>query len=162
MRGGNAMKYRFLSMGILCLSFVTSVQAATCSVSAQNMNFGVYDLVSALDSSATLTVVCSRTKPGNEKVSYTLSLSVGAGSFAMRELRYASSVMYYNLYQDAARTSVWGDGSQVFSDNLNIPPGSLSSSRQHTVYGRIPGNQTELEVGTYSSPAPIVVTITYD
>ena len=157
------MNIRLLEAGLVLLMFLPSAYAANCSVSAQDINFGVYDLVNALDSSATVTVDCTRTKPGNEKVSYTVGLGVGAGSYSAREMRSGVSVMYYNLYSDAGRVMVWGDGgsaSRVIGE-IRIPPISLSASANHTVYGRIPGNQGNLEPGVYSSPAPIVVTVEY-
>jgi len=155
------MKIKFL--GLMWLMFLPSAYAANCSVSAQDINFGVYDLVNALDSSATVTVDCTRTKPGKEKVGYTISLGVGAGSYSAREMRSGVSVMYYNLYSDAGWVMVWGDGGAASSviGEISIPPFSLSASANHTVYGRIFGNQGSLEPGTYSSPAPIVVTLEY-
>ena len=156
------MNIRLLAAGLL-LMLLPSAYAADCSVSAQSMNFGEYDLVNLLDSSAVLTVECTRTKPGNEKVNYALSLSVGAGSYSARELRKGSSVMYYNLYSDVARSVVWGDGgaaSRVLGA-IEIPPHVDTTSATHVIYGRIPGNQSTLEPGGYSSPAPIVVTVEY-
>jgi spore coat protein U-like protein len=150
-------------LGVVWLMMTSAAFAADCSVSAQDINFGEYDLVSALDSSGTLTVSCRKTKSGNETVNYTLSLSVGAGSYGGRELRNGGSTMFYNLYSDVSRTVVWGDGGGAarVSGRIRMRLFMSNASADHTVYGRIPGNQGNLEPGVYSSPAPIVVTVEY-
>jgi len=158
------MKLKIWSAGLVWLMLCPAVYAANCSVSAQGMSFGEYDLVNPLDSTAVLTVECTRTKPGNEKVSYALSLSVGAGSYGARELTGGvHSVMLYNLYTSASHSVVWGDGGAAsrVPGAIEIPPKIDTTLATHTVYGRIFGNQSSLEPGAYSSPAPIVVMLEY-
>ncbi len=55
----------------------------------------------------------------------------------------------YNLYLDAARTTIWGDGTggtQVYS-NAN-PPNNTNVTV--TIYGRIPASQ-DVSAGSYTN-----------
>lgn len=122
---------------------------ADCTVSAQSVVFGNYDVFSAqpLDGAGNIGVSCS---PG---ASYTLSLSTGGGSYSQRELTGDTHILYYNLYTSASRSVVWGDGIGG--------TGTVSGSGEganHTVYGRIPAGQN-LPVGSYSDT--IIVTVTF-
>jgi len=137
---------------------------ATCNVDAQSLDFGVYDLVNALDSSSNITVTCTRSGSGAAQADYLITLSVGSGSYSAREMSNgASGILYYNLYRDPARAIVWGgDVTSGVVGSLKITPADPPTlSIIHPVYGRIPGNQSSVDAGTYSSPAPITVTMTY-
>ena len=60
-----------------------------------------------------------------------------------------SEPLNYNLYRDAARTAIWGDGTggtQVYSD----PRTPRNQNVTLTVYGRIPAGQ-DVSVGTYTN-----------
>jgi spore coat protein U-like protein len=59
---------------------------------------------------ATLLVTC-RGKIG-ERVNLHLRLTSGDGDFRQRIMRSGTDVLPYNLYLDASRLQVWGDGSQ--------------------------------------------------
>lgn len=157
------MKSIKYALSIPVFLMASSLYAATCNISATNLDFGEYDLVNPLDVASTMTVSCSRPFLLPETVLYSLSLSVGGGSYSARELINASSRMYYNLYSDASRLVIWGDGGAAsrVTGEIRLPLGTLSGSQVHDVYGRIPGGQGDLEVGFYTSPAPIVVTLQY-
>jgi len=136
----------------------------TCEINAQSLDFGLYDLVNALDSSSNITVSCTLSGNGAAQADYVITLSVGGGSYSAREMSNgAGGILYYNLYSDAARAKVWGgDATSGVAGSLKITPSDPPTrSITHPVYGRIPGNQSSLAPGAYSSPAPIVVTMTY-
>jgi spore coat protein U-like protein len=65
-----------------------------------------------------------------------------------------SDLLNYNLFTDAARSAVWGDGTQGTS--------TLSSKVQRnkpwvaTVYGRIPAGQN-VPVGLYSDTLTVTI-----
>jgi len=42
--------------------------------------------------------------------SFQVALNKGQGSFAARQLQSGANVLYYNLYTDALRSLIWGDG----------------------------------------------------
>ena len=147
----------------MCLSLPAG--AATCSLSATGLNFGVYDLVNAISSTSSITLSCSRSlgEFGNRRIPYQIELSTGGGSYAAREMVNGTSIMRYNLYADATRTAVWGDGtggSVPVDGILRIPPFALSEQTEHTVYGMVFPNQGDLESGTYFS-SPITVIVSY-
>ncbi|HES76149.1 MAG TPA: SCPU domain-containing protein [bacterium] len=157
------LRFVFLT-GLLCVTLIPVVYAANCSVSAQGLNFGEYDLVNSLAGSADLTVSCTKTKFfGTDTANYEIELSTGSGSYSAREMISGASVLYYNLYTDATRATVWGNGvsSATVSGQIRMPPFVFSGSSTHTVYGLIPSNQSDVEPGAYTSPAPITVTVNY-
>jgi spore coat protein U-like protein len=112
---------------------------------ASDLAFGAYDPLSAvpLDSTATIRYRCP---PGQIT---RITLDAGAsGSFAWRELRSGSEVLRYNLYLDAARTAVWGDGTGGSSSG----PGQTSTTGGVTtawVFARVPASQ-DVSAGVYS------------
>ena len=154
-----------LFSALFALLLIQPVRAATCSVSAGGLDFGVYDLVNAISSTSTITLSCTRSlgELGNRNIPYQIELSTGGGSYAAREMYNGTSIMRYNLFTDATHTAVWGDGtgaSASVSDRLRIPPFALSEQTEHTVYGMVFPNQGGIESGTYFSN-PITVIVSY-
>lgn len=135
--------------------------ALTCSLSAIATSFGVYAPFSAmpLDSAGSVTVTCEGLL--GLLVSYEVQLSTGSsGSYAPRRLNGPGYQLDYNLYIDAARSSVWGDGSggtTTVSDNYTLSV-LFSVVRNYTVYGRMPAGQN-VAPGSYTDT--ITVTINY-
>lgn len=136
---------------LLALALMLSVQHlwAQCSINIQSVSFGGYDVFNSqpTDGIGSIGVTC------NASASYTISLSAGGGSYSQRLMASGAYRLGYNLFIDASRTSVWGDGTAgtaVLSGN--------GTAANHTVYGRIPARQNA-HVGSYSDS--IVVTLTY-
>jgi len=122
---------------------------AACTVSTTSVAFNPYDVFNTLnnDITGTVTVRC------NPSQAYTLSLSKGAGTYASRSLVNGPFILGYNLYTDAARTTIWGDG----TSGTSTVSGNAKNAT-HTVYARIPARQNA-RMGSYTDT--IVVTITY-
>lgn len=142
-------KIRVLTFITLLGTLPSIAMGANCSVRATPMNFGNYDGFSTtnLDSSSTITISCA---PSN--TSYTISLDGGLhGPINNRTMRAANGndKLTYNLYTDASRSIIWGNG----SGSTQTVPGS--SSFPITVYGRIPPGQNA-GVSSYND----IVTIT--
>ena len=95
-------------------------------------------------------------------VGYTLSLSRGSsGTFAPRQMRAGTANLSYNLFRDAARAQVWGDGTNstgTVAGTANFVWFQTSQSSNHTVYGRVPALQNA-SPGSYTDT--IVLTITF-
>ena len=163
------------SMGtILALFLATCAQVAHaggCSVSSTGLAFGPYQtlafagkLASAdVSSTATISIRCTGISLGG---SYTLSLGpTAAGGAAINPRRMANSnggdPMLFNAYTDAARTTIWGDGStgSQFAGTIAINLLGVQNF-SHTVYGKIPSGQKTLKAGSFSS-AP-TMTLTYN
>ena len=69
----------------------------------------------------------------------------------------SSEALTYNLYLDASRTTIWGDGTggtQAYSD----PSAKKNQSVTVTIYGRIPAGQ---DVSAVSYSNTITATINF-
>ncbi len=117
-----------LLAGCLLLGASTAA-AAACNISPQGVSFGNYDPLShsALDGIGNVNVSCDASS------SFTVSLGTGDGTVEDRRMTGGASQLAYNLYKDASRLLVWGDGGGDVSSN--------GTSVDLTIYGRIPGAQ---------------------
>lgn len=122
---------------------------AACSMSVTGVAFGAYDPFSStsLDSAGNIAVTCD--------AAYTLTLSAGAGSYAGRQMSNGSSTLVYNLFVDAARSLVWGDGS---GGTATVSGSASASTVDYPVYGRLPARQN-VTAGSYGDS--IVVTLSF-
>ena len=143
----------------------TAHAAIGCSVSTSGVGFGDYDplLATPDDSSADIAVTCTRqifVDPFS--VSYTLSLSRGSsGTFSPRRMNAGTAQLNYNLYVDAARAEVWGDGTNstaTVDGTAAFVWFQTSKTNTHTVYGRVPARQ-DAAPGVYADT--IITTITF-
>jgi spore coat protein U-like protein len=150
----------------LLLGLSSMAHAQSCSVSSTSVAFGVYDPIgssSPLDGSGQIAVDCV---PNN--VMFTAGLSTGgSGTYFSRRLAAGSDTLQYNLYLDAARTNVFGDGSggtQTATCITGITAyGCIGSNpsgqgRRATLpfYGRIPAGQ-DVAAGLYSDTIQVIV-----
>jgi len=124
------------------IAFASGAHAACTIFSAVGPAFGTYDTLSTapLDAVGTIAYQCSPPKP-------TVQISTGSsGTYSARTMRSGAATLRYNLYLDAARTMIWGDGSAgTFTDSPN--PGNVT--RSIPIYGRVPANQ-DAASGSYS------------
>lgn len=130
----------------------------TCSIdSVVDVAFGGYDVFDAapVDTSGTVTYTCSGAI-STDVVAIELSQG-GAGSFFPRALANGAYSLEYNLFLDAARTEVWGDGTNG-SSRYTLTGTANNATVSVTVYGRIPALQN-VAVGNYSDT--ITVTLQY-
>lgn len=136
----------------------------SCSVAINSqVAFGVYNPLpgSAADTAGRFTVTCDVTLGVLD--TYTVALGKGgSGSYAPRKMASGANTLSYNLYLDAARTTVWGDGSGGTS---LVSDGSLLGLlghyvRVYDVYGRILANQQTAHPGSYADT--VTITVTYN
>lgn len=156
---------RTLCLTVLALFATATAHAMDCSFSTAGVAFGVYDgtLATPTDSTGSLTLRCTHTGGGATRTGYTIALSTGSsGSFTQRQLRSGNSALNYNLFNDATRTQVWGDGtrgSTLVAGSVLVNPGRFSTSESlHTIYGRIPAQQSA-DSGVYADQ--ILVTLSF-
>ena len=152
-------------LALLCLSCAEPAAAIDCSVSSSGVAFGHYDVSQpgADDGTGTLHVTCSRQAGVDPStVSYVLWLGTGtSGSYAMRRMMSGTNWLNYNLFANAARTQVWGNGTSAtvtVPGSISFTGSQTSRSTNHSIYGRVPGQQT-VRSGSYNDT--IVVTITF-
>lgn len=135
------IKHFFYSTTALVLLYTPSLTFADCNVSSNGVSFGNYDVfvMNHTDSVGTLTVNCNVDTP------YILKLDTGSsGNFSQRKMLNGVDYLVYNIYIDAARTLVWGDG----TGGGVTKSGQTGATEQHTLYGRIPAKQN-VPVGNY-------------
>ena len=128
---------------------VTASVAAVCNVQSATLAFGAYDPAAAnLDATTTVDLTCT---PGT---TYDVGLDGGgSGNVAARQMANGGATLNYSMYQDASRTTNWGD--TVGTDTVSGTGGGGVVS--HTVYGRIPTGQF-VATGAYSDTVTITVT----
>lgn len=142
---------------LLCLCLAGEARSA-CTVSATGVDFGSYDVfvTTPLDSTGTVTVRCDQAPPADVVIA--IGPSGTSGGFIPRQMRSASSPdrLNYNLFTNAGRSTVWGDGapgtSTVFLKNVTKNRPVVT-----TIHGRIPAGQN-VSVGTYSDSLTVTIT----
>ena len=142
---------RIAAASFLLVLLMTAQAEANCTISTTSVAFGSYDVFSATPRDANGTVQIDCTPRENIQV----TLSSGSSSvFNPRTLRSGSNILNYNLFRNAARTQIWGDGSAGTSTSSanNVRNTTL------TVYGRVPAAQ-DAAVGNYADT--IVATVIF-
>lgn len=135
---------------LLVLLWSARADAAHCTISTTSVSFGSYDVFASTPTDTTGTV--SFTCTGNADV--TITLSKGGGStFNPRTLNGGADTLNYNLFRDAARTTIWGDGtgSTATYTLVNVPN---NAAQNLTIYGRIPAAQ-DVSAGTYTDSVTV-------
>ena len=126
-----------------------------CTVSAVNLTFPADDPVNTQnDGSTTVTVNCTK------NTTYTVGLTAGTttgATIAQRLMASGTDLMNYNLYTDAARSSVWGNSAGSWVSGTGA---GMGTPQALTVYGRVAGGQTKLVAATYTEAA-ITVNVTF-
>jgi spore coat protein U-like protein len=122
---------------------VSATVAKNCTLGAGTIAFGNYDPVGAnvaapLNQAGSFTVTCTK------GVAYTVSLGLGNNaSGSTRRMTNGTDFLTYELYLDAARTTVWDAANVAAGSAPNISPITL------TVYGQVAAGQN-VGVGSYS------------
>mgnify|MGYP001554342022 CR=1 FL=1 len=149
------MKCRISLLSLYLLFAAQGLAAQNCSVSATPMSFGGLESIPgpAVDSAGSVSVNC------DGPASYLIRLDAGMhgnGQFVTRKMSrvQGSGFLDYNLYRDASRTLIWGDGTGGSSSVQGSSPGAVETI---PLYGRINAGQN-LQVGDYSD----IVTVTVD
>jgi spore coat protein U-like protein len=148
------------STGALATAITATFQAQAtvnkqCTVSAVNLTFPAVDpLNTQTDGSTTVTVNCTK------NTTYTVGLTAGTtagATIAQRLMASGPDLMNYNLYTDAARSSVWGNSAGSWVSGTGA---GMGTPQALAVYGRVAGGQTNLAAATYTEAA-ITVNVTF-
>ncbi|HET7085766.1 MAG TPA: spore coat U domain-containing protein [Rhizomicrobium sp.] len=142
---------------LLILASAPAHAAATCTLSSTGVVFGAFS-GSALTFSGTVTIHCT----GSGTSNYNLKLSAGgSGTYSARRMSNGANNLTYNLYQDAAFSQIWGDG----TGGTFFPSGQIKLSPPPSVdiivpiYGSLPAQATPAP-GTYSDSVVATLTCT--
>ncbi len=140
--------------------------ALNCNITVSDVAFGAIDSLSgsATDVSSSIQVSCSEALFGlfDSTIGVCLYLDEGSGGSdgsTYRSMVQGSDSMPFNLYKDAARTQIWGSesafpagGAQRVIVTLDGVLGLLATgSVTVPVYGRVPGDISDLPGGVYVS-----------
>lgn len=140
--------FGLLARALLLLPLPLAAQAV-CRVDARPLAFGMlWDLSShGADADSLVLLDCAAATGG-------LRVSLGPGLNAVqasgRALRNGATSLPYNLYTDAARSQLWGDGTG--GSSAAMAPGNAML----TVYARIPPVPTP-RPGSYSDAVEVIV-----
>jgi spore coat protein U-like protein len=128
-------------------------QSASCTISVTSIAFGNYNVftTTADDSTGTITYRCN-----SQAANISIALSDGSSTtFSPRTMRKGTELLQYNLYRNAARTNIWGDGTGGTSVYTSANPPN-NSNVNLTIYGRIPAQQ-DVSAGNYSDTVSAVI-----
>jgi spore coat protein U-like protein len=159
MRAGTRCRAPWLVAAVVACALVGTARPAEAACALRvdaGVAFGAYSIFSPapVDTAGQFDVRCTG---GDQNATLTISLSAGlTGTYAGRRLTNGAEFLVYNLYRDAARTIVWGDGTggtQVF-----IGPANGPQRQFFDVYGRIQALQ-DAAVGAYADT--IVITVNF-
>ena len=150
------------------LAYAVSPQAEPyrCDIGNISVPHSVYDPTDSNPNSTgvgTVGVTCElKNEKQTRQVQYTVTLSRGfGGSYNPRQMRGSKGPLGYNLYLDAARVTIWGDGSGgtlPLQGALLLSPSSPTQQVIHNIYSSIPALQ-DVYAGTYTDT--ITITLTY-
>ena len=146
------MRIVYLTASVVALVAAAGRAEAACTVSTTSAIFGTYDVFnpSANASTATITYRCG----GDKDILITLSKG-SSSTFTPRTLRNGTEVLQYNLYRDAAFSTIWGDGtSGTTTYTIKNPPNNQDVVL--TVYGSIPAQQ-DVAVGSYADALTVTI-----
>jgi len=146
------------ALGVLVLGVPLKALAIQCRISVNPINFGIYQPLTTahLDVTGQVQVRC-QAQPG------TFSIIIGPGNSGDQLARTLSAgggnILLYNLFRDAARSQIWGDGTPPSF----VVTGSRTSLGRPTfynypVYGRIFADQAP-DPGLYTDN--LVVTVLF-
>ena len=146
---------RLLALALIC-ACPQSAWAGSCSFSSSGgtlVDFGVYIALGGdLNKQGNLSFNCLPT--GLELlVNYTVTLSSGlSGNVLERRMYQGAGSLRYNLFRDAARTQVFGDG----NSGTATVAGSCAALCTVPVYGRLYGAQTGT-AGGYADAVTVTI-----
>jgi spore coat protein U-like protein len=146
------------AVAALVLSVPLEALAIQCRIRVNPINFGIYEPLTLvhLDVTGQIQVRC-QAQPG------TFSVTIGPGISGNQLARTLSAgggkLLLYNLFRDAARSQIWGDGTPPSF----VVTGSRTSKGRPTfynfpVYGRIYADQAP-DPGLYNDN--LVVTVLF-
>jgi spore coat protein U domain-containing protein, fimbrial subunit CupE1/2/3/6 len=137
---------------LLMIAEPFSAQAA-CSLTSTSILFGSYDIFSStpLDTLGQIIFRCSN---NDHNISISLDKG-GAPTFDPRRLLNGASTLSYNLYLDAARTTIWGDGTGG-TQSFFVQNPTNNRDISIPLYGRIPAGQST-SAGNYSNTLTVTI-----
>lgn len=163
---------KHLMAGICMACLGSAAQAAQCNLNVTDLSFGTVMQMDPLpsDVQGTVSVQCQAEVadlmgiPATATVDYVLRLNGGgSGDPAQRRMQGPGAMLAYNIFTDAGRQVVWGDGNNgtvpqtgefVFSE-LQVLQGTPQSA-DFISYARIPAN-INVAPGAYADAVTVTL-----
>ena len=135
---------------------VSATVTTNCTISTAALAFGLYDPVvthasTDLDGTGTVTVACTK----GSTATVGLGLGANASGTTRRLTDGSSNYLTYEMYQNAGRTTLWGNSG---GDLLSPVAAPSKTARDFSVYGRIVSNQ-DATAGSYTDT--VVATVNF-
>jgi spore coat protein U-like protein len=145
-------------VGVVCWPSTGSDAALLgCEISTAAVPFGNYNVFSSNDTDQTGSVSYNCFLAVSVNVRINLSRG-SAPTFSPRQMKNGSNTLNYNLFRDAGRGTVWGDGTSGTSFfQVSVLP-LLGTSGTVTVFGRVFAQQ-DAAIGSYSDS--VVATVVF-
>jgi len=140
----------FWLLPFLAISQISSPASANCEASVSLVDFRKVDLDKGGNVSGEVIVTC------DQPTRFKLAFSAGIGDFRLRKMLAGDgSELHYNLFVDAGRRSVWGDGisggtQTIRGDNDDRRPSIIP------IYAVVPPRQSVL-TGAYRDSLLVTV-----
>lgn len=152
-------KFRMLGLAVAIGASTPANAVLVCTFTITNVDFGTINLAANtnFDTTGTLTMNCTG---GNASSTARICPNLNAGSGGTttgnpRFLLSGATQLNYNLYSNAARTTVWGSRLWAFAftpPTINIAlNGAGNGSGSRTIFARVPSGQQTKPSGTYTS-----------
>ena len=136
---------------------VTASVSNNCTISSTAIGFGPYDPIvtndtTPLDAAGTVVITCTK------GAATTIGLNAGNNSAnasgTTRAMKSGSDYLSYEIYQEATRTTVWGNsGTGLFTP----PVAPNKNARTFQTYGRVPAGQDVPAGTTYTDTVTATV-----
>jgi spore coat protein U-like protein len=146
-----------LTAFVLLLASATGACAQSCNFSVSDVNFGNVDFVAggAVDSTATVQASCTGVPLTSVRICPSIGAGSGGATATSRQMLGPSGALNYQLYQDAARTVVWGSHQWGFAPTpptIDLALGlNGSGSTTQTIFARLFAGQSTASAGAYLS-----------
>lgn len=147
-------RWMFVAFGLAAMLLMPSAGYGqsggnSCQISVTSVIFGTYNVFSGspVQSTGSVTFSCGAAASTD---AIRVSLATGqSGTYSPRELSQGGETLDYNLYTNAARTQIWGDGTNGTFDVSVARPAKETWSPPLTIYGEIPAAQ-DVSAGMYT------------
>ena len=135
---------------------VSATVSNNCTVNAGALSFGAYDPVSAnattpLNATSTVTLTCTNGAATTIRLNQGINPLTGStATVPLRQLAATTNRLRYYIYQDAARTTAWGDSTagKAFT--------GTGTAVAISVYGSIAAGQN-VPAGSYGDTVTVTV-----
>jgi spore coat protein U-like protein len=120
---------------------VKATVAATCILNSPTLNFGAYDPTLAADKDNTTSLTVNCTKGTAWVVGLDQGVNGNATTRNMKDTGTSTDTLHYELFTDAARTTVWANGTTASASVASGTGTGAAAGQSVTIFGRLFASQ---------------------